>query len=83
MSLPDLALLYALAGIGCAAVRWRSQAGFVDLALTGLLWPLYAPFALGDERRAPAAARGTGVGADDRARRIGRAEGVADHSEER
>jgi hypothetical protein len=64
MSLLDLALLYAVAGLGCAAVVFRRTRGdarrrFASAALAVPLWPVWAPLALVPDppRRTPAAGR--------------------------
>ena len=50
MSLPGLAVLYALVGAGCATARlmWRVQPDgrFGDAALLAFSWPLFGPFLL-------------------------------------
>jgi len=64
MSLADLAILYAIVGVGCAAIVYRRtrgsrrrRAGSALLALP--LWPLWAPLALVPDppRRTPATGR--------------------------
>lgn len=58
MSVRDLVALYALVGIACAAFVYRRRRGSPGVvwqaAGTGLLWPLLAPFTMGEpEGRAP------------------------------
>lgn len=56
MEIRDLTILYLVAGMGCAIVAWRTQRergprGAASLAATFLLWPLWAPFVLVQDRR--------------------------------
>jgi hypothetical protein len=64
MSLVDLALLYGVAGVGCAALVWRRTRGsprrrMASAALALPLWPVWAPLALVPDppRRTPATGR--------------------------
>lgn len=64
MSLVDLAVLYALVGLGCATVVWRRTQGSprrraASAALALPLWPIWAPLALVPDppRRTPASGR--------------------------
>jgi hypothetical protein len=64
MTLANLAILYAIAGAGCAFVVWRRSSGdrprrIASAAVALVLWPIWAPLALVPDppRRTPASGR--------------------------